>query len=50
MVPEPRRVGVAALLGSVTVAGIAVRIPDTTYGVVPLVELDAEQFSLPIAA
>jgi NAD(P)-dependent dehydrogenase (short-subunit alcohol dehydrogenase family) len=36
--------------GRVDISFNAVRIPDPTYGVVPLVELDVEQFSLPITA
>jgi NAD(P)-dependent dehydrogenase (short-subunit alcohol dehydrogenase family) len=35
--------------GRVDISFNAVGIPDTTYGIVPLVELDVEQFSLPIA-
>jgi NAD(P)-dependent dehydrogenase (short-subunit alcohol dehydrogenase family) len=35
--------------GRVDISFNAVGIPDATYEVVPLVELDAEQFSLPIA-
>jgi NAD(P)-dependent dehydrogenase (short-subunit alcohol dehydrogenase family) len=34
--------------GHLDVSFNAVRIPDPTYGVVPLVELDVERFSLPI--
>jgi NAD(P)-dependent dehydrogenase (short-subunit alcohol dehydrogenase family) len=36
--------------GHLDISFNAVRIPDPTYGVVPLVELDVEQFALPITA